>query len=279
MKVNLRPALWQRVRKTVLRWSGKPAVEEAAWCLAAAGVGFLLAGAELGGCVMPFSVAWAAALGMGLRSFSAYLGGCAGYALFFGGAGALEPAAAGLLVEACLCIFGDEIAARGRWFPSACAAVFTAVLGALMLLQLRIQPRHIWQLLLRIIVAWGATAVFREALNPAGKRSRLILTGCLCVGLCAVRPFGFPLGIAAGCCLGAAAAGTASGLSAAVLSGLALELGAPCPGATAVLTLGCLCCRRFSNRRLRPLIWLVSVLAGVLLSGADPMLLVGAALE
>lgn len=99
---------------------------------------------------------------------------------------------------------------------------------------------------------------------------------CLCGGLCSLRPFGFPLGLPAGCALAASAAGTAMALPVAALCGLAMDL--TCGGCcTAVLALAALGCRGQRHWSLKLLLWFGLVLAGVLLTGADSLLLAAAA--
>lgn len=171
MKANVQPPVWQTVRQQVLRWSGRPVVEAGLRCLAALAVSFLLSGIRVGGSFLPLSVSLAAALGLGVGSFGAYAGGCLGYALFFGIDVAMEPMAAGLLVEACLCIFGDQLAKENRWFALGCAMLFTALLGFLFLLQSRFSPRLLWQYLLRIGTAGLGAACIRRAMEPKESRS------------------------------------------------------------------------------------------------------------
>ena len=129
MNANLRPDLWQRARQQMNRWSGNPLVELAGRCLGAMVVGFVLAGAAAAESWMPLSICLAAALGLGLPSFGAYAGGCLGYVVFWNATVALEPMAAGLLVEACLCIFGDQPPGKHRWFAPGSAMLFTALAG------------------------------------------------------------------------------------------------------------------------------------------------------
>ena len=138
MKVRMRPARWQTIRQRAVRWSGHPAAEVVLKCICTMGVGFFLAGVSIGGSHMPLATAWLAALGLSLPAFAAYGGGCLGYILLFGMDVALEPMAAGLLVLACLCIFGDQLPRDNRWFQPGCAALFTAVIGFLFLLQIHL---------------------------------------------------------------------------------------------------------------------------------------------
>ena len=97
MKAKLRPDLWQRVRQRINRWSGYPAVEMTGRCLGALAAGFVLAGINMADTALPLALCLAAALGLGLPSFAAYAGGCAGYVVFWGAAEplifAMEPPA------------------------------------------------------------------------------------------------------------------------------------------------------------------------------------------
>jgi len=275
MNTNLRPDLWLQARQTLNRWSGRPAVELLIRCLGYLGAGFLLAGASAAGSWLPLPICLAAALGLGLPSFSAYVGGCLGYLVFWNATAALEPMAAGLLVEAGLCIFGDQVMADDRWYVSCSTMVFCALAGFLFLLEQRFAPVQIWRWLLRIAAAGAAAMCFRLALRQADQTCRLILLACLCAGLCAVAPVGMPLGTVAAAALAASAVGTSLALPAAVIVGLALDISWKGGCAAAVFSLGALVCRNMP-KLLRLPGWVVCVLAGVLLTGSDSLLLAAA---
>lgn len=272
MKANLQPTHWLGLRRRLLRWSGQPAVEAAGQALAALAAGFSLAGATAAGTWLPLPICLAAALGLGLPSFAAYLGGCVGYGVFLGGAHALEPMAAGLLVEAAMCVFSDP---EDRLLRAGSAAAFTALVGFLYLLEQRFAPNMLWRWGLRLGVAFGGTLCARAALEGKSRLCRLAALACLCAGLCAIRPVGLPLGAVLACALGASALGTEQALPAAVLCGLALDL---CWGegqATAVLALAALA-GRGQLWFLRLLLWLVALLGGILLTGTSSLLLAAA---
>ena len=276
MNTNLRPDLWQQVGRQLNRWSGKPVVELLTRFLGAMAVGFLLAGAGAADSWLPLPLCLAAALGLGLPSFGAYLGGCLGYVVFWNSTLALEPMAAGLLVEAGLCIFGDQTVEKTPWYAPGSVMIFCALAGFLFLLEQRFAPGQVWRWLLRIAVAGGGTVCFRQALQQGARTCRLVLLACLCAGLCAVAPAGMPLGLIAAAALAAGALPTTMALPAAVLVGLALDLSWD-SGMTAVLTLGALLCRELP--RIPGLgAWLVCVLAGILLTGTDSRALAGALL-
>ena len=276
MKGMLQPAVWQTVRQRVLRWSGHPAVEAGGKALAALVVSFLLAGISVGGSFLPLPIALAAVLGLGVSSFGAYAGACLGYALFFGMDVALEPMAAGLLVEASLCIFGEEVSRKNRWFAPGSTMLFTALVGFLFLLQGRFVPRLVWRYFLRVAAAGLGAVCLRQALEPEGGQARRIVLACLSAGLCALRPFGFPVGLAAGCALAAAAAGTPLALQTAVLCGLALDLSWGGGSCTAVLTLAALGSREMPHWALKLAVWYGLILVGVLLTGTQALLLAAA---
>ena len=140
MGVNVRPAAREALRQLGNRWSGHPAASAVGQCLAAAVGGLILAGAAAGPVLLPLPLALSMALGLGLRSFGAYAGGCLGYALLWGWDRGMESMGAGLLAEACLCIFGDQLSRENRWFAPGCAAVFTLLVGFLFLLEQRFAP-------------------------------------------------------------------------------------------------------------------------------------------
>jgi len=243
--------------------------------LGAMAAGFVLAGVSAAGTWMPLSISLAATLGLGLPAFGAYGGSCLGYLLFWDTAVALEPMAAGLLVVACHCIFGDQPARQNRWYAPGSAVVFSALVGILFLLEQRFVIRAVWRFLLRLAVAGGGALCFHMALYREDRLCRLILLACFCAGGCALQPVGLPLGAVAACALAAAALETPMCLPVAVLCGLALDLswGEGC--ATAVLTLGALA-GKGRNRLLRLGIWLGCVLAGVVLTGTTSLLLAAA---
>ena len=135
MGVKARPAAVEAIRQRVNQVSGHPAMGQVFKCLGAMAAGAVLAGAAVGGVLLPLPLALAAALGLGLESFAAYAGGCLGYAVLWGLDAGLEPMAAGLLAEACLCIFGDQLSRDNRWFAPGAATLFTILVGFLFLLE------------------------------------------------------------------------------------------------------------------------------------------------
>lgn len=274
MKTNLRSQAWSALRQQLRRYSGKPVLEQAARAICAMVAGFFLAGFRISGSVLPLPICLAASFGLSVSSFGAYVGGCLGYLAFYPFYAA-EPMAAGLLVQAALCIFGDQLPKHDRWFVVGCAMAFTALVGFLFLLEQRFLARMVWRYLLRVAVAGGGTLCFRVALQEKHRLCRMILLACICAGLCAVTPVGMPLGAIGACMLACAGTFADMSLSAAALCGLALDLSWAPGGATAVFMLAALLCRG-KSRVLRMMIWLSCVFAGVLFLGTDPLLLAAA---
>ena len=277
MGVKARPAAVEAIRQRVNQVSGHPAMGQVFKCLGVMAAGAVLAGAAVGGVLLPLPLALAAALGLGLESFAAYAGGCLGYAVLWGLDAGLEPMAAGLLAEACLCIFGDQLSQDNRWFAPGAATLFTILVGFLFLLEQRFAPAAVWRLALRAAAAGGGAVLFRRALEGAAL-PRLCLLAALVSGLSALAPGGFALGLPLGCLLSAGALGTPQSLPVAALCGMALELQGQ-GGAAVVLPLAALVASTQQGFLARTGLWLLSVLAGVLLTGAGPMLLTAAILS
>ena len=264
------------VRQTMLRWSGKPVVEQTLRGLAAMAAGFCLSGFRLAGSILPLPICLAAVLGLNIASFGAYVGGCLGYLVFYPFQAA-EPMAAGLLVQAALCIFGDQLGDDDRWFCVGNAVGATALVGFLFLLEQRFAARVLWRYALRVLIAGGGTWCFRLALREEQPLCRAALLACFCGGLCAIRPAGLPLGAVAACAMAAACAHTELSAIVAIMCGLALDL-MWAPGcASAVFVLAALA-SRWGKRLLRLGIWLTVVLLGVLLTETDSLLFAAALL-
>ena len=274
--LRVKQEFWQSIRKQISRWLGHPTVEQTLRCLAAAAGAFVLAGVRVGDTLLPLAVGFAAALGLSLPGFAAYMGGCLGYAVLWGLEAAVEPLAVGLLVEACACIFGDFQAVRNAWYGPVCAALFTALVGFLFLLERRFASDALWRYIFRILAAGGSAFCFRRALFGGGLLFRLTFLACLCGGLCAVRPFGFPLGLAAGTLLASAAAATPLALPVAALCGVVLDLCWDGGTVTAVLLLAALSAGGIRRQLPRVAVWMVCALAGTALTGTDYRLIVAA---
>ena len=271
MEVKIRLA--DRLRQVLETVGANPVVKLCGKSLGAMAVSILLAGASAAGTFLPLSVAFVAALGLSLPAFAAYGGACLGYLIFWGMSGAMEPMAAGLLVVASSCVFDDVLLKHHRWFGPVCSMLFTGLVGFLFLVDSEFAASAVWRWALRIAVAGAAAGSFRRALD--GKPAdRLVLLACLCMGLCALRPWGdLPVGAVAAGALSAAAMPTPLALPAAAFCGLAVELSWQPGSATAILVAATLLCRSQQGKVLRLALWCVSVLTGVLITGADPLLL------
>lgn len=275
MKTNLQSTAWISLRRQIVHWSASPPVETALQCLGACLAGLVLAGASAAGTWLPLSVCLGGALGLGLPSFAAYGGGCLGYVLFWGFGTALEPMAAGLLVEAGMCIFADQSQEENPWLIAGGVTAFLALVSFLFLLEQRFAPEMVWKSLVRLAAACGGTLCFLSVLNGERQLARLAAVACLCAGLCAVAPAGLPLGAIAACMVAGACLDTPLAVPSAVLCGLALDFSWAPGCATAVLALGALCGKsRFWLLRLG--LWLAAVLVGVLLTKTNSLLLASA---
>ncbi len=271
MKVDL----GSTITRQLLRWSGRPAAETALRCLGTFACGFVLSGFQVAGTWTPVALAMAGSLGLGLTSFSAYFGACLGYLAFFSVDGALEPMAVGLLLQACLCVFSDPQTMKKRWFLPGSLMIFTALVGVLFLVQVGISPRTLWRYGLRIALGGGAALWFLRAADPKESIPRLLSLVCLCGGLCAVELWHFPLGFIAGCAVAAKAAEGSSGLTVAVLCGLALDFSWG-GGVTAPLVFGALIGRDHGKAYIDRLFWLGAVVLSGLLTGCAWQLLASA---
>ena len=271
MKANLQP---QTIASSLRRMSARPVMELLLRFLAAAAAGFLLAGLRVSDTLLPLPLCLSAALGLSLASFGAYVGGCLGYLVFYP-FHALELIAAGLLVQAALCIFGEDVPAHDRWFCVGSAVAFTALVGFLFLLEQRFAAKMVWRYFLRVFTAGAGALCFRMALQEKQELCRLICMSCLCAGACAIRPAGLPLGAVASCALAAASLASPMAPVAAALMGLAVDI-AWAPGcATGVLVLAALA-SKWGNKIVRVCTWFLAVVLGVIVLKTDSLFLVAA---
>lgn len=275
MNTDLRPAHWQELLKKLNRWSGKPAAEWAGRLLLSLAAGLALAGVRIGTVCLPLPVCLSAALGLSAESFAAYAGGCLGYAMFWGIGRGLEPMAAGLLIQACYCIFGDELVRENRWLSMAMSMVFTALVGFFALLEQRFAAAALGRWIIQIAAAGGGTVCLQMTIVEEDRLCGLVTLALLCGGLCVVAPSGIPLGAIAACTLAASALHTGHATIMAAFCGLALDLCWGPYSATAILVLASLLCRG-EQWFLRLAGWLACVLAGVLVTGSTPILLAAA---
>lgn len=275
MKANLRSGPGAQLVRMLRRWGSGSVMEQATRSLAALVAGFFLAGFRVADTILPLPICLAAALGLCAPSFGAYIGGCLGYLVFYPFQ-AMEPMAAGLLVQAALCIFGEDLSGYDRWFVVGCSVAFTALAGFLFLLEQRFDPQMVWRYILRVLVAAGGTWCFRVALQEKKPLFRLIFLACLCAGGCSFRPAGLPIGAVGACALASAAVMSSMSLTTASLCGLAMDL-AWGPGcATAVLVLSAMIAGK-GSRVIRMAAWLATVIAGVILLRGQSLFLAAAA--
>lgn len=273
MKANLQQ---QTVRGMLRRFTGKPAMEQLLRFLAAGTAGFLLAGVRVSGTLLPLPLCLSSALGLCAASFGAFVGGSLGYLIFYP-FHALELIAAGLLVQAALCIFGEDVPACDKWFGMGCSVAFTALVGFLFLLEQRFAADMVWRYMLRVFAAGAGALCFRLALQERHPLCRTVCFSCLCAGACALRPLDLPLGAVAACALAASTLTSPMAPLAAAIFGLGVDL-VWAPGcATGVLVLAALAGRR-GGRLVRLGIWFAFVLFGVVMLETDSLFLASAML-
>lgn len=234
-----------RAARLVSSAAGHPALRAAASGLLRLVLGFVLSGGSLFGWPMPFAVALVAVSGGMLPALAAALGGGAGYLYFWGFTGGLEFLAAGILVFSAACIFREFPLAERTWFMPAAAAVMTALVGFLFLLQARFSPLRVCLYLARIALAAGAAAAFRSAREKSAPGALLFSLACCLSGLTASEiAGGVTVGHVAAAAFAAAAAGTPAGAAVAAVCGLAVDLALrPEVSFCAVLCLSGLACR------------------------------------
>ena len=274
MKAYLHPQLGQELKRTVRRMGGGPVAERAFQALGAAVVGFFLSGFRVAGALLPLPICLSAAMGLSFGSFGAYVGGCVGYLVFYPQQ-SMEMIAAGLLVQASLCIFGEDLPQYDRWFSVGAASAFTALVGFLFLVEQRFAVQMIWRYMLRVVVAGGGALCFRMALQEKKSLCRLILYACLCAGACAVKLVHIPLGAIGACAIVCTALETPMALTAAGLCGLALDLSWAPGCAAGIFAMGALVCKK-GSRIVRLGCWLLCVLLGVLTMQTVPLFLAAA---
>ena len=241
-------------RDLCVRYAASSALRLAVQCAAAFCASFLLAGIRLLDRSIPAALALLAAMPFSLAAVCSFFGACAGYLAFWGTMGAFEPAAAGFLILAELCIFSDLLPRDRKWFLPASACVLYALIGILSLLSGGAQLRECVFLCTRLLLLAACTVAFTAALQEKSRPARGLLALCLLAGCSAVTlPGGIPLSavLASGAVF--LALSGADALVTAAACGLALDLtcGAE-PSMTAVFTLAALVCR---TPLLSPRVW------------------------
>lgn len=270
-------AVW---RGLSVRMQNDGAFRLAMQCGAAFLGSFLLAGIRLLDRSVPAALALLAAMPFSLAAVCAYFGALAGYLAFWGTAGAFEPAAAGFLILAELCIFSGLLPRERKWFLPASSCALYALIGGLSLLSGGAQVREAIFLAARLGILAACTAAFSGALQEKTAAGRGVLALCILAGCSSIRlPGGIPLSAV----LASGAAflmlpGT-EGLAAAAGCGLALDLtcGAG-TSMTAVFSLAALACRGLSPeaKGLRAALFFGCCVSGALFTGgADAAMLIG----
>lgn len=260
-------------RDLCVRYAASPALRLAAQCAAAFCASFLLAGIRLLDRSVPAALALLAAMPFSLAAVCSFFGASAGYLVFWGTAGAFEPAAAGFLILAELCIFSDLLPRDRKWFLPASACALYALIGILSLLSGGALPRDVVFFCARLLLLAVCTAAFSAAIHEKSRPARGFLALCLLAGCSAVcLPGRIPLSAVLGSGAVFLALSGPDALPAAASCGLALDLtcGAA-PSMTAVFTLAALICRMpfLSSYIWRAAAFLVCCFSAVLFTGGD----------
>ncbi len=219
------------LRRRLGRALAQPGVRGAAalggWFLG----GFLLSAASLSGSAMPIALGLLCACRGGWSAAAAALGGSAGYLWFWGGGGwqGVSWMLGGLAVSLTL---GDrDICRRQSLLLPSCSAVIVAGSGCVFLFRYG-ESVPVSVHLLRVVLALGATLLFRRWIEKSGSWADWLCQGLLTLALANVAVFGLNLGLLAAGYLGADGA-----LASAVMAGLGLDLAR----ATAAPMTGALC--------------------------------------
>lgn len=244
---------------------------------------FLLAGVSLLGRSVTAALALLAAMPFSLAAICAYLGASAGYLVFWGSAGAFEPAAAGFLILAELCIFSGLLPRERKWFLPASSCVLYTLIGVLSLMSTDFSIRETVFLIVRLLLLAVCTAAFTDALERRSRPARGFLAACLLAGCSRILlPGGLPLSAVLAACAVFLALSGADALVTAAACGLALDLSCTHDvSMTAVFTLAALVCRAavLTPLFLRAALFLGCCLSGVLFTGGtDASLLAASAL-
>ena len=243
-------------------------------------VAFVLSAAASGTTPLPLAMGFIAGLEADWTVLLAAGGSCAGYLLFWGAEGCLEPLAGVVAVLVATALFtGTELRRRAWFLPAMCGTV-TSVLGLVFLLARgAVDSGGFLGYLLRVGCAAGSAAVFVQVRAKRGTLADACAGAMLVLGLCQMVWFRvLDLGLAAAALFACMGSGTA-GLPMAALCGLAVDLSriTPVP-VTPVLCVGLLSSSLLMRRSrvlplLCPALW--SLPAMYVAGSFDPYVLLG----
>ena len=243
-------------------------------------VAFVLSAAASGTTPLPLAMGFIAGLEADWTVLLAAGGSCAGYLLFWGAEGCLEPLAGVVAVLVATALFtGTELRRRAWFLPAMCGTV-TSVLGLVFLLARgAVDSGGFLGYLLRVGCAAGSAAVFVQVRAKRGTLADACAGAMLVLGLCQMVWFRvLDLGLAAAALFACMGSGTA-GLPMAALCGLAVDLSriTPVP-VTPVLCAGLLSSSLLMRRSrvlplLCPALW--SLPAMYVAGSFDPYVLLG----
>jgi hypothetical protein len=263
--------MWESLRQHT-------AIRETARCLAGAAAGFVLAGAGVGGSVLPLAAAFLASEKTIVRSAAALLGAAAGAVVFWSALQALELAAVCLLAFAARCIL-EGIVSAGRIMPAVTTAAAAAV-GFVFLIDsgftLLMVSRYAGKITLTALAAVG----FRHRAAEQEDWAMLLTAACFVAGLGGIgTPVGASPAIVMAAFFAAAADWSVRGIAAAAAFGVAAELQLPGSGAAASLAAASMLCTLLHglSRPLRRLVFAVLAAMGMVVSSGSGMLAASAA--
>lgn len=164
-------------------------------CLIRMAVGFVLAGAGVFGGYAPFGLGFIAASGATLEGFFSLLGAGIGYLVFWGFGGGLKYVAIGLLIFSSSFVFRDSQMSLRSWFMPLVAAVMTAVVGFVFLLDARYTSSQLVFYCTEIILVAGTSYFYGVALGtyeveksePGVKKTVGYLTLAMGILICLAR--------------------------------------------------------------------------------------------
>lgn len=192
----------------------------------------LLAGVRLWNRPLPLSACLLPAC-TGAARTGALLGALAGYALFWGAAGALEPLAVTALLALALLLRPRR---RSVWLLPCAAMAASALVGMIFVVDGRFSVPALGHWAACVALAGGAAVLWRQAVTYRQEHARLLLGAALLLGL---RQLPLPGGLSAAVAAlaWAACAPGWTGLLAAALGGAALQLTAPAQPVAAIFCL------------------------------------------
>lgn len=174
--------LARRFRGLLERCRAHPLAYPAARCCGCFLLSYVLTACSLGNTPQPFAAAFLAVVEFGFPSTFSVLGCCIGYLRFWGIDLALEMLAVSILVFAATGIFHGTPAVETPAFGSVMAAMMTAVVGIVFLLDGTQAAFTVPGYFLRVLLAALCPLAFHAAVFCRARYARLFLAGCALYG-------------------------------------------------------------------------------------------------